>query len=174
MEQLMKPIISLERRDAILALSNKRTQAICALMDNGHVNDYDALLRLVDRPVVTREETRNMTDYQHINAISEWYDLLASACRWLQNIGLTMTDHVPVYWYDEETQSVVWDYADELVFCIDEQDVEYQGQQLFASAIDYFGIVTAEELKTAILDCDTEEAKRLMEVIKQAMRVHLK
>lgn len=27
----MKPIISLERRDAILALSNKRTQAICAL-----------------------------------------------------------------------------------------------------------------------------------------------
>lgn len=84
-----------------------------------------------------------------------------------------MADHVPVYWYDAETQSVVWDYADELVFCLDEQDVEYKGQQLFASAIDYFGIVTAEELKTAILDCDTEEATRLMEVIKQAMKEYI-
>lgn len=169
----MKPIISLERRDAILALTNKRTQIICALMDNGHVNDYDALLRLVDRPVVTREEIRNMTDYQHANAINKWYDLIDKACHWLHELGLTMTDHVPVYWYDEEIQSVVWDYADALVFFIDKQDVEYQGQQLFASAIDYFGIVTAEELKTALLDCEVEEAKRLLEVIKQAMKDYI-
>lgn len=169
----MKPIISLERRDAILALSNKRTETICTLMDNSHVHDFDEILRLVDRPVGTPEEIRNAPEYRHINAISAWYDLLANACRWLQNIGLTMTDHVPVYWYDEETQSVVWDYADELVLRLDEQDVEYKGQQLFASAIDYFGIVTAEELQNAILDCDTEEAKRLMEVIKQAMEEYV-
>lgn len=169
----MKPIISLERRDAILAMENKRTQIICALMEGNHVDGLDEILRLVDRPVGTPEEIRNAPEDRHVNAISAWYDLLASACRWLQNIGLTMTDHVPVYWYDEETQSVVWDYADELVFCLDEQDAEYQGQQLFASAIDYFGIVTAEELKTAILECDTEEAKRLMDVIKQAMREYI-
>lgn len=169
----MKPIISLERRDAILAMENKRTQIICTLMEGSHVDGLDEILRLVDRPVGTHEEIRNAPEYRHINAISAWYDLLASACRWVQNIGLTMTDHVPVYWYDEETQSVVWDYADELVVCLDEQDVEYQGQQLFASAIDYFGIVTAEELKTAILDCDTEEATRLMEVIKQAMKEYV-
>lgn len=35
----MKPLISLERRDAILALTHKRTETICKLMDNGHVND---------------------------------------------------------------------------------------------------------------------------------------
>lgn len=169
----MKPIISLERRDAILALSNKRTQAICALMDNIHVNDLDEILRLVDRPVGTPEEIRDMPEYQHINAISEWYDLIADACRWLQNIGLTMTDHVPVYWFDETVGDIQWTYADELVFCLDEQDVEYKGQQLFASAIDYFSIVTAEELKTAILECEVEEAKRLMEVIKQAMKEYI-
>lgn len=169
----MKPIISLERRDAILAMENKRTQIICALMDGNHVGGLDEILRLVDRPVGTREAILNMTEDRHVNAISAWYDLLASACRWVQNIGLTMTDHVPVYWYDEETRSVVWDYADELVFCIDEQEAPYQGQQLFASAIDYFGIVTAEELKTAILDCDTEAAKRLLEVIKQAMKEYI-
>jgi hypothetical protein len=169
----MKPIISLERRDAILAMENKRTQSICALMEGNHVDGLDEILRLVDRPVGTPEEIRNAPEDRHVNAISAWYDLLASACRWVQNIGLTMTDHVPVYWYDEETRSVVWDYADELVFCIDEQETPYQGQQLFASAIDYFGIVTAEELKTAILDCDTEEAKRLLEVIKQAMKEYI-
>lgn len=169
----MKPIISLERRDAILAMENKRTQIICALMEGNHVDGLDEILRLVDRPVGTPEEIRNAPEDRHVNAISAWYDLLASACRWVQNIGLTMTDHVPVYWYDEETRSVVWDYADELVFCIDEQETPYQGQQLFASAIDYFGIVTAEELKTAILDCDTEEAKRLLEVIKQAMKEYI-
>ena len=169
----MKPIISLERRDAILALSNKRTQAICALMENDHVDGLEEILRLVDRPVVTPEEIRNTTEARHIEQLDKRYDLIANACRWLQNLNLTMTDHVPVYWYDEETQSVVWDYADELAFCIDEQDVEYQGQQLFASAIDYFGIVTAEELKTALLDCEVEEAKRLMEVIKQAMKEYI-
>lgn len=169
----MKPIISLERRDAILAMENKRTQIICALMEGNHVDGLDEILRLVDRPVGTPEEIRNAPEDRHVNAISAWYDLLASACRWLHELGLTMTYHVPVYWYDEETQSVVWDYADELVLRLDEQDAEYQGQQLFASAIDYFGIVTAEELKTAILDCDTEEAKRLMDVIKQAMREYI-
>lgn len=169
----MKSIMSLDRRCAIKDLSDKRTETICKLMDNNHVDGLEEILRLVDRPVGTPEEIRNATDYQHINAISEWYDLIANACRWLQNIGLTMTYHVPVYWYDEETQSVVWDYADELVLRLDEQDVEYKGQQLFASAIDYFGIVTAEELKTAILDCDTEEAKRLIEVIKQAMEKYV-
>lgn len=169
----MKPIISLERRDAILALSNKRTQAICVLMENDHVDGLEEILRLVDRPVVTREELIHEPEDCTIAQFNKWYDLIANACRWLQNIGLTMTDHVPVYWYDEETQSVAWDYADELVFCIDAQDVEYQGQQLFASAIDYFGIVTAEELKTALLDCEVEEAKRLMEVIKQAMKDYI-
>lgn len=169
----MKPIMSLERRDAILALSNKRTETICKLMDNNHVDGLEEILRLVDRPAGTPEEIRNATDYQHINAISEWYDLIDKACHWLQNIGLTMTDHVPVHWFDEATGEIQWDYADELLRGLDEQAVDYKGQQLFASAIDYFGIVTAEELKTAILDCDTEEAKRLMEVIKQAMKEYI-
>lgn len=169
----MKPIISLERRDAILAMENKRTETICKLMDGNHVDGLDEILRLVDRPVGTHEETRNTTEARHIEQLDKWYDLIANACRWLQNLNLTMRDHVPVHWYDAETQSMVWDYADELVFCLDEQGVEYQGQQLFASAIDYFGIVTAEELKTAILDHDTEEATRLMEVIKQAMKEYI-
>lgn len=169
----MKPIISLERRDAILATENKRTQIICTLMEGNHVDGLDEILRLVDRPVGTREAILNMTEDRHVNAISAWYDLLASACRWVQNIGLTMTDHVPVYWFDETVGDIQWTYADELVFCLDEQDVEYKGQQLFASAIDYFGIVTAEELKTAILECEVEEAKRLMEVIKQAMKEYV-
>lgn len=169
----MKPIISLERRDAILAMENKRTQTICTLMEGNHVDGLDEILRLVDRPVGTPEEIRNAPEDRHVNAISAWYDLLASACRWVQNIGLTMTDHVPVYWFDETVGDIQWTYADELVFCLDEQDVEYKGQQLFASAIDYFGIVTAEELKTAILDCEVEEAKRLMKVIKQAMEEYV-
>ena len=169
----MKPIISLERRDAILAMENKRTQIICALMEGNHVDGLDEILRLVDRPVVTPEELVHEPEDRTVAQINKWYDLIASACRWLQNIGLTMTDHVHVYWFDEQEQSIQWTYADELVFCLDEQDVEYKGQQLFASAIDYFGIVTAEELKTAILDCDTEEAKRLMGVIKQAMKEYI-
>lgn len=45
----MKPIISLERRDAILAMENKRTQIICALMEGNHVDGLDEILRLVDR-----------------------------------------------------------------------------------------------------------------------------
>lgn len=80
---------------------------------------------------------------------------------------------VAKHWFDEQEQSIQWTYADELVFAIDEQDVEYEGQQLFASAIGYFGIVTAEELKTAILDCEVEEAERLMEIIKQAMKAYI-
>lgn len=166
----MKYIIPVGRKDTLLALANKRTETICKLMDNNHVDGLEDILRLVDRPVGTPEEIRNATEDQHINAISEWYDLIDKACHWLHERDLTMTDHVPVYWFDEHEQSIQWTYADELVFCLDEQDVEYKGQRLFASAIDYFGIVTAEELKTAILDCDTEEAKRLMEVINQAMK----
>lgn len=77
----MKPTISLERRDAMLALANKRTQTICVLMDNNHVSDYDEILRLVDRPVGTSEEIRNATESRHIEQISKWYDLIASACR---------------------------------------------------------------------------------------------
>lgn len=169
----MKPIISLERRDAILALSNKRTQAICALMENNHVDDFYTILRLVDRPAGTPEEIRNTTEARHIEQLDKWYDLIAKACHWLHEYGLTMTDHVPVYWFDEQEQSIQWTYADELVFCLDEQDVEYEGQRLFTSAIDYFGIVTAEELQNALLDCDVEEAKRLMEVIKQAMKEYI-
>lgn len=169
----MQPTISLERRDAILALSNKRTQAICALMENNHVDGLEEILRLVDRPVVTREALIHEPEDCTIAQFNKWYDLIANACRWLQNIGLTMTDHVSVYWFDEQEQAIQWTYADELVFCLDEQDVEYEGQQLFASAIDYFGIVTAEELKTAILDCDVEEAERLMEIIKQAMKEYI-
>lgn len=169
----MKPIISLDRRCAIKDLSNKRVQTICKLMDNNHVDGLDEILRLVDRPVCTPEEIRNATEEQHINAISEWYDLIAKACHWLHELGLTMTDHVPVHWFDEQEQSIQWTYADELVFCLDEQDVEYEGQRLFASAIDYFGIVTAEELQNALLDCDVEEAKRLMNVIAQAMEEYI-
>lgn len=169
----MKPIISLERRDAILAMENKRTQIICTLMEGNHVDGLEEILRLVDRSVGTHEEIRNATEDRHINAISEWYDLIAKACHWLHELGLTMTVHVPVYWFDEQEQSIQWTYADELVFRLDEQDVEYKGQQLFASAIDYFGIVTAEELKTAILECEVEEAERLMEVIKQAMKEYI-
>lgn len=169
----MKPIISLDHRCAIKDLSNKRTEIICKLMDNNHVNDLEEILRLVDRPVGTPEEIRDMPEYQHINAINKWYDLIAKACHWLHERDLTMTDHVPVYWFDEATGEIQWTYADELVFCLDEQDVEYQGQRLFASAIDYFGTVTAKELQTAIFDCDMEEAERLMEVIKQAMEEYI-
>ena len=160
----MKPIMSLERRDAILAMENKRTQIICALMENDHVDGLEEILRLVDRPVGTHEEIRNATEDQHINAINRWYDLIAKACHWLHELGLTM---------NEQEQAIQWTYADELVFCLDEQDVEYEGQRLFASAIDYFGIVTVNELETAILECDVEEAKRLMEVIKQAMKAYI-
>lgn len=137
------------------------------------MDDFYTILRLVDRPAGTPEEIRNTTEARHIEQLDKWYDLIANAYRWVQNIGLTMADHVPVYWYDAETQSMVWDYADELALRLDEQDVEYKGQQLFASAIDYFGIVTAEELKTAILDCEIEDAKLLMEVIKQAMKEYI-
>lgn len=169
----MNSIMSLDRRCAIKDLSNKRTDTICKLMDNNHVRDYEELVRLVDRPVGTPEAISAMTEEQHVNAIDKWYDLIASACRWLQNIGLTMTDHTPVYWFDEQEQSIQWTYADELLFGLDEQDVEYEGQQLFASAIDYFGTVTAEDLKTAIMNCDVEEAERLTEIIKQAMKEYI-
>lgn len=169
----MKPIMSLDRRSAIKDLMNKRTETICKLMDGNHVDGLDEILRLVDRPVGTPEEIRNATEEQHLDSIHKWYDLIIKACYWLHELDLTMTDHVPVYWFDEQEQSIQWTYADELVFCLDEQDVEYEGQRLFASAIDYFGIVTAEELQTAILECDVEEAKRLMNVIAQAMKEYI-
>lgn len=142
-------------------------------MDNNHVDNLEEILRLVDRPVGTPEEIRNATEDQHINAISEWYDLIDKACHWLYERDLTMTDHVPVYWFDEQEQSIQWTYADELVFCLDEQAVEYKGQRLFDCAIDYFGIVTVNELETAILECDTAEADRLMGIIKKAMEDYI-
>lgn len=169
----MKPTISLKRRDAIIELANKRTQAVCALMDNNHVNSYDEILRLVDRPVGTPEEIAHEPEEEIIERINSWYDLISKSCNRWQDLNLTMTDHVAVYWFDEQEQSVQWTYADELVFGLDEQDVEYEGQQLFASVIDYYGIVTAEELKTAILECEVEEAERLMEIIKQAMKEYI-
>lgn len=169
----MKPIISLERRDAILALSNKRTQAVCKLMDNNHVDNLEEILRLVDRPVGTPEEIRNATEDQHSNAISEWYDLIVRACRWLEDLNLTMTDHVTVYWYDEAIDYMRWEYADELLFLIDSHDNPYQGQRLFGSAIDYYALEVCEKLRESLLDCDTAEAERLMNVLKQAMEDYI-
>lgn len=169
----MKPIISLERRDAILALSNKRTQIICILMENNHVDDFYTILRLVDRPAGTPEEIRNTTEDKHIEQIDKWYDLIVRACRWLKDLNLTMTDHVPVYWYDEATDYMRWEYADELLFLIDEQETPYQGQRLFGSAIDYYALELCPKLQGALLDCDTEEATRLMHCIKQAMKEYI-
>lgn len=169
----MKPIMSLGRRDAILAMENKRTQIICALMENDHVDSLEEILRLVDRPVVTREALIHEPEDCTIKQIDKWYDLIATACRWLKNLNLTMTDHVPVHWYDAETQSMIWEYADELVFCIDEQENPYQGQRLYCSAIDFYALEVCEGLRASLLDCDTEEAKRLMEVIKQAIKEYI-
>lgn len=169
----MKPIMSLDRRLAINNLSDKRTETICKLTDNNHVNGLDEILRLVDRPVGTPEELRHEPEDEIIERVKAWYDLIDKACHWLHELGLTMTDHVPVYWFDEATGDIQWDYADELLFNLDEQAVEYEGQRLFASAIDYFGIVTAEELQNALLDCEVEEAEHLMNVIKQAMKEYI-
>lgn len=169
----MKPIISLERRDAILALANKRTKVICALMDNNHVDNLEEILRLVDRPVGTPEEIRNATEAQHIEQLNKWYDLIGKACQWLKDLNLTMTDHAPVYWFSETFGDIQWTYADELLFSMDEQEYPYRGERLFASAIDYFGIVTAEELKTALLDCESEEANRLLDTIKSAIKEYI-
>lgn len=155
----MKPTIPIGRRDTILDLANKRTQTICTLMDNSHVNDFD--------------EIRNATEARHLEQISTWYDLIVRACRWLKDLNLTMTDHVPVYWYDEATDYMRWEYADELLFCIDDHETPYQGQRLFGSAIDYYALEVCEELKESLLDCDTEHASHLMEKIKQAMKDYI-
>lgn len=168
----MKHIMSLDRRSAIKDLSTNRTEIICKLMDNNHVDGLEDILRLVDRPVGTPEKIRNMTEDQHINAISEWYDLIAKACHWLHDLNITMTDHVSVYWYDEQAQGMICEYANELL-TDPNSEYTYKGQRLFSSAVDYLGIVTAEELKTAIFDCDVEEAERLMNVIKQAMKEYI-
>lgn len=168
----MKPIISLDRRCAIKDLSNKRTETICKLMDNNHVDGLEEILRLVDRPVGTPEEIRNATEDQHINAISEWYDLIAKACHRLHELNITMTDHVPVYWYDEQAQGMIWEYANELLTNPD-SEYTYKGQRLFCSPIDYYAIELCPKLQEALLDCDTEEADRLMEVIKQAMKDYI-
>lgn len=169
----MKPIISLERRDAILALSNKRTQAICALMENNHVDNLEEILRIVDRPVCTPEELVHEPEDKIIERVNAWYDLILSACQYLHDICLSMTDHVPVYWYDAETRSMVWDYADELVFCIDAQDVPYEGQRLYASAIDHYALDVCDKLKTALTDCASEEANALLDVIKSAIKEYI-
>lgn len=169
----MKPIISLERRDAILALANKRTQVICTLMENNHIGGYSEVLRLVDRPIGTDEEIRNLSEDRHIAQIRKWYDLIGKACQQLKDLNLTMTDHIPVYWFNEAVGDIQWAYADELVPCVDEQEYPYTGERLFASAIDYFGIVTAEELKTALIDGDSKEAKHLVKVIEYAIKEYI-
>lgn len=169
----MKPLISLERRDAIKDLAIKRTETICKLMDNNHVDGLEEILRLVDRPAGTPEEIRNATEARHIEHLNKWYDLIGKACQWLKDLNLTMTDHAPVYWFSETFGDIQWTYADELLFSMDEQEYPYRGERLFASAIDYFGIVTVEELKTALLDCESEEAKRLLDVIKSAIKEYI-
>lgn len=169
----MKPIISLDRRCAIKDLADKRTQTICALMDNNHVDGLDEILRLVDRPICTEEEIRHEPEDKIIERVSAWYDLINMACLYLHGIGLSMTDHVPVYWYDEATRSMTCEYADELVFCIDEQGVPYEGQRLYASAIDYYALDVCDKLKTALLDSSSEEANDLLDVIKFAIKEYL-
>lgn len=169
----MKPIMSLERRDAILALANKRTQVICTLMENNHIGGYDEVLCLVDRPVGTDEEIRNLSEDLHIEQINKWYDLIGKACQRLKDLNLTMTDHTPVYWFNEAVCDIQWTYADELVSCVDEQEYPYKGERLFASAIDYFGTVTAEELKTALIYGESEEAMRLVKFIEYAIRKYI-
>ena len=169
----MKPIISLERRDAIKDLAIKRTETICKLMDGNHVDGLEEILRLVDRPIGTPEEIRNTPEEQRIECMNAWYDLISTACRYLHDICLSMTDHVPVYWYDAETQSMAWTYADELVFCMDEQDIPYEGQRLYASAIDHYALDVCDKLKTALLDCESEEANRLLDVIKSAIKEYI-
>lgn len=169
----MKPIISLERRAAIKDLAIKRTETICKLMDNNHVDGLDGILRLVDRPVCTPEELVHEPEYKIIERASAWYDLIIKTCQYLHDIGLSMTDHVPVYWYDAETRSMVWDYADELVFCIDAQAVPYEGQRLYASAIDHYALDVCNKLKTALTDCASEEANALLDVIKSAIKEYI-
>lgn len=168
----MKPTIPIERRDTILDLANKRTETICTLMDNSHVKDFDEILRLVDRPVGTPEEIRNATEDQHINAISEWYDLIIKACHRLHELNITMTDHTSVYWYDEQAQGMIWEYANELL-TNPNSEYTYKGQRLFCSPIDYYAIELCPKLQEALLDCDTEEADRLMGIIKKAMEDYI-
>lgn len=116
---------------------------------------------------------RPATEDKIIERVNARYDLILSACQYLHDIGLSMTDHVPVYWYDAETRSMVWDYADELVFCIDEQDVPYEGQRLYASAIDHYALDVCDKLKTALTDCASEEANALLDVIKSAIKEYI-
>lgn len=169
----MNQIISQERQDAILALANKRTKVICSLMEGNHIRGYAEAVHIVDLPVYVTDKVCNLPEATRIERANTWYDMLANTCRWLQNIGLTMTDHVPVYWYDAETRSMVWDYADELVFYIDEQDVPYEGQRLYTSAINHYALDVCDKLKTALIDCESEEVKRLLDVIKSATEEYL-
>lgn len=169
----MKPIISLERRDAILALANKRTQVICTLMENNHIGGYDEVLRLVDRPVGTDEEIRNLSEDQHIERVNAWYDLIANACRYLQDIGLNMTDCTSAHWYDEQVGEMLCEYANELLSGDNCTDCPYKGQRLYCSPIDYYGLEVCDKLKTALLDCESEDAKRLLGLIKTAVEKYI-
>lgn len=168
----MKPIMSLERRDAILALANKRTQVICTLMENNHVVGYDEVLRLVDQPIGTDEEIRNLSEDQHIERVNAWYDLIANACRYLQDIGLNMTDYASVYWYDEQVGEMLCEYADQLLSTDSYTDC-YKGQCLYCSPIDYYALEVCDKLKTALLDCESEDAKRLLGLIKTAVEKYI-
>lgn len=169
----MKPIIPLERRDAIKDLAIKRTETICKLMDGNHVDGLEEILRLVDRPVCTPEELVHEPEDEIIERVNAWYDLIIKACHYLHDICLSMTDHAPVYWYDEKSKTMVWEYADELLFCIDEQGVPYEGQRLYASAIDHYALDVCDKLKTALTDCESEEANHLLDVIKSAIKEYI-
>lgn len=169
----MKPIMSLERRDAILALANKRTQVICTLMENNHIDGYEEAVRLVDRPVGTGEEIRNLSEDQHIERVNAWYDLIANACRYLQDIGLTMTYCASAYWYDEQVGEMLCEYADQLLSVDSYTGCCYKGQRLYCSPIDYYALEVCDKLRTALLDCESEDAKRLLGLIKTAVEKYI-
>lgn len=174
----MKPLISLERRDAILAMTNKRTQTICALMDNNHVDSLEEVLRLVDRPVVTREELIHEPEDCTVAQFDKWYDLLANACRWLQNIGLTMTDHVPVYWFDDTTQVYYFDWEEgvyeETVSALMWYSTPYTGQKLVDSVDEIIPVILKPLMDEAIAEMNASAVNQLAEAIVYVIGMSIK
>lgn len=168
----MKPNMSLERRSAILKLANKRADTIALLMDNNHVSDYFDVIALVDRPVGTPEETRNATEEQYVNAVSEWYDLIRTAHEELQSLNLTLTDSASVYWYDDQAKDIMWEYANELL-TNPNAECQYKGQRLHCNAVDYYAIEVCPKLQEALLDEDSAEANRLMGIIAKAVEDYI-
>jgi hypothetical protein len=154
----MKPTIPIGRRDTILDLANKRTQTICTLMDNSHVNDFDEILRLVDRPVGTHEEIRNTTESRHLEQISAWYDLIVRACRWLKDLNLTMTDHV--YFFSMEHGVCVLPMAE-----IISHNSGYAGEKFTVRVADLLSDVLQPLLGTAISDGDVPAIRFLTDAV---------